>query len=86
MAACCPPNLGLKPFEVLCLACDKPGTPLEMNFTATTFMRRELKDGDVLIDVKYCGVCHTDQARDHCFFHRRPPPSLSHDDHQRTRT
>ena len=48
MAACCPPNLGLKPFEVLCLACDKPGTPLEMNFTATTFMRRELKDGDVL--------------------------------------
>ncbi len=31
-----------------------------------SFERRDLKDDDVLIDIKYCGICHSDihQARD----------------------
>lgn len=31
-----------------------------------TFERREPRDDDVVIDIKYCGVCHSDihQARD----------------------
>jgi alcohol dehydrogenase (NADP+) len=35
-------------------------------FEATTIERRELRDDDVAIDIRYCGICHSDvhQARD----------------------
>jgi uncharacterized zinc-type alcohol dehydrogenase-like protein len=35
-------------------------------FGATTIERRELRDDDVQIEIKYCGICHSDvhQARD----------------------
>ncbi len=43
-------------------AAQNPTTPL----AAYQFQRRDVKPDDVLIDIKYCGVCHSDlhQARD----------------------
>ena len=43
-------------------AAPKPGAPLE----PFSFQRREPRDQDVLIDILYCGICHSDihQARD----------------------
>eukprot|EP00933_Yihiella_yeosuensis_P066190 TRINITY_DN7032_c0_g1_i2.p1 TRINITY_DN7032_c0_g1~~TRINITY_DN7032_c0_g1_i2.p1 ORF type:complete len:403 (-),score=73.44 TRINITY_DN7032_c0_g1_i2:551-1759(-) len=45
-----------QPVDVLCMACNDPSA----EFSAQKFQRRPLGDEDVLIDMKYCGVCHTD--------------------------
>ena len=47
-----------EPIETLCLGCDEPGSTLA--FKPVKKQRRPLGQGDVLIDMKYCGVCHTD--------------------------
>lgn len=46
--------------ETLCMACEEPATPFEINFKPVMKKRRALKEGDILLDMKYCGVCHTD--------------------------
>jgi len=46
------------PIETLCLGCDEPGSTI--SFKPVKKQRRPLGEGDVLIDMKYCGVCHTD--------------------------
>ena len=42
--------------EVLCLACDSAA----VDFTVRSMRRRAPKPRDVVIEVKYCGVCHSD--------------------------
>lgn len=42
--------------EVLCLACDSAAG----DFTVRSMRRRAPKPRDVVIEVKYCGVCHSD--------------------------
>jgi uncharacterized zinc-type alcohol dehydrogenase-like protein len=44
------------PIDTLCLACDGPACA----FSVLPMQRRALGDRDVLVDVKYCGVCHSD--------------------------
>jgi uncharacterized zinc-type alcohol dehydrogenase-like protein len=44
------------PIDVVCMATKGP----ECDFRPTKFTRRALLPTDVLIDMKYCGVCHTD--------------------------
>eukprot|EP00928_Gymnodinium_smaydae_P072492 TRINITY_DN55845_c0_g1_i1.p1 TRINITY_DN55845_c0_g1~~TRINITY_DN55845_c0_g1_i1.p1 ORF type:complete len:404 (+),score=65.25 TRINITY_DN55845_c0_g1_i1:71-1282(+) len=44
------------PVDVICMACDDASA----QFTAKKFQRRAVGDEDVLLDMKYCGVCHTD--------------------------
>jgi len=45
-----------KPIDVTCLA--TPDT--SCTFAPRAFQRRPVGDHDVLIDMKYCGICHTD--------------------------
>ena len=42
--------------EVLCLACDSAAG----DFTVRSMRRRAPNPRDVVIEVKYCGVCHSD--------------------------
>ena len=42
--------------DVLCLACDSPAG----DFTVRSMRRRTPNPHDVVIDMKYCGVCHSD--------------------------
>lgn len=44
------------PIETLCMACEDA----DCNFRPMNLLRRPLGDNDVLIEMKYCGVCHTD--------------------------
>eukprot|EP00927_Polykrikos_kofoidii_P051252 TRINITY_DN4503_c0_g1_i1.p1 TRINITY_DN4503_c0_g1~~TRINITY_DN4503_c0_g1_i1.p1 ORF type:complete len:407 (-),score=40.68 TRINITY_DN4503_c0_g1_i1:269-1489(-) len=44
------------PIETLCMACDSG----LCDFKPKVLQRRAVDDHDVLIDMKYCGVCHTD--------------------------
>ena len=54
-----------EPINTLCMACvETDDNNMMIDFKPKMFQRRALKEGDVLIDMKYCGVCHTDQA--HC--------------------
>lgn len=45
-----------KPIDVLCMAC----TDASCDFKPSRFQRRPLGPCDILIDMKYCGVCHSD--------------------------
>ena len=47
---------GSTPIDVLCMAC----TDATCDFKPMKFQRRPLGDKDVLIEMKYCGICHTD--------------------------
>jgi len=49
--------------DVLCMAC----TSATCDFKPTKLKRRALGEHDILIDMKYCGVCHSDlhRAADH---------------------
>ena len=42
--------------DVLCLACDSAAG----DFTVRSMRRRTPNPHDVVIDMKYCGVCHSD--------------------------
>lgn len=42
--------------QALCMACDSA----ECNFTPRVMERRPVGDYDILLDIKYCGVCHSD--------------------------
>lgn len=44
------------PVESLCMACSGP----TLDFKPQKFLRRPVGPYDVLIDMKYCGVCHSD--------------------------
>lgn len=44
------------PIDVICMAC----TDSSCDFKPTRFQRRPVGDDDILIEMKYCGVCHTD--------------------------
>ena len=52
-----------KPVDTLCMAC----TDTTCNFQPMQLQRRAVGANDVLIDMKYCGVCHSDlhKAADH---------------------
>ena len=52
-----------KPVETICMAC----TDDRCDFKPMKLQRRPVGDFDVLIDMKYCGVCHSDlsTAADH---------------------
>jgi len=45
-----------QPISTLCMACEDASC----NFQPMELQRRPLSDMDVLIEMKYCGVCHTD--------------------------
>lgn len=45
-----------KPIDVLCMATQDSNC----DFKPQRFQRRPVGDYDVLIDMKYCGICHTD--------------------------
>ena len=45
-----------KPVEALCMATADP----RCNFQPARFQRRAVGPSDVLIDMKFCGICHTD--------------------------
>jgi D-arabinose 1-dehydrogenase-like Zn-dependent alcohol dehydrogenase len=47
-----------QPIDVLCLACEEPADTID--FKPAKLQRRALKENDILVDMKYCGVCHTD--------------------------
>ena len=51
------------PIDVLCLACDSG----KCDFSVQRMQRRSMRPDDVVIDMKYCGVCHSDlhQAAGH---------------------
>lgn len=53
----------LRPIDTLCMACDTSAC----DFKPMRLQRRPLGPGDVLIRMKYCGVCHSDlhKAADH---------------------
>ena len=55
-----------QPIEALCMACDDA----KCEFKPKMFKRRPMNEHDVVIDMKYCGVCHTDVhvAADHLGF------------------
>jgi uncharacterized zinc-type alcohol dehydrogenase-like protein len=42
--------------DVLCMACEDKNC----DFKPTKLQRRAMGDNDVVIDMKYCGICHTD--------------------------
>lgn len=44
------------PIEVLCMACDDS----KCNFQPVKLQRRPPNDDDVVIEMKFCGICHTD--------------------------
>lgn len=46
------------------LSAPSAGAPLH----TTTIERRDLGEHDVLIDIKFCGICHSDihQVKDEC--------------------
>lgn len=44
------------PIEILCMACDDK----TCDFRPKKMYRRAPRDEDVVIEMKYCGVCHTD--------------------------
>ena len=44
------------PVETLCMACDDA----RCDFKPLALQRRPVGDFDVLIEMKYCGVCHSD--------------------------
>eukprot|EP00929_Paragymnodinium_shiwhaense_P021891 TRINITY_DN1414_c0_g2_i1.p1 TRINITY_DN1414_c0_g2~~TRINITY_DN1414_c0_g2_i1.p1 ORF type:complete len:426 (+),score=76.44 TRINITY_DN1414_c0_g2_i1:99-1376(+) len=56
-----PPPEG--PIDAVCLQCEDASC----DFKPVAFKRRAIGDFDVLIDMKYCGICHTDlhYAADH---------------------
>lgn len=45
-----------EPISVLCMACDSSAC----NFQPRKFQRRPCGNKDVVIEMKYCGICHTD--------------------------
>lgn len=45
-----------QPIDVLCMACTGP----DCDFKPTKMQRRAVGPNDILIDMKYCGVCHSD--------------------------
>ena len=49
-------NTGTQPFETAALATPAAGAPFE----AVRLTRRALRDDDVLIDIAYAGICHSD--------------------------
>ena len=52
-----PPLLDSKDsIEVLCMGCYDS----KCDFRAIKMRRRVMRDEDIEIDMKYCGVCHTD--------------------------
>ena len=44
------------PMDVLCLACDSA----RCDFSVQRMQRRALRPDDIAIDIKFCGVCHSD--------------------------
>ena len=44
------------PIDVLCMGCEDE----RCDFKPMRLKRRPLKPNDVLIEMKYCGICHTD--------------------------
>jgi len=44
------------PIQTLCMGC----TDEKCDFKPMAMQRRPLGDEDILIDMKYCGICHTD--------------------------
>lgn len=56
-------GVGAAPLDVLCLACDSA----RCDFSVRRMQRRAPRADDVVIDMKYCGVCHSDlhQAAGH---------------------
>jgi len=48
--------VGSQPIDVLCMACSDG----KCDFKPMKFQRRALKPNDVLLDMKFCGICHTD--------------------------
>ena len=44
------------PIDALCLACESASC----DFSVRPMQRRPLGDEDVLVDMRYCGVCHSD--------------------------
>jgi uncharacterized zinc-type alcohol dehydrogenase-like protein len=51
-----PPTSNAESIETLCMACTDPSC----NFQPIKLQRRAVGPNDVLIDMKYCGVCHSD--------------------------
>lgn len=49
-------SISSSPVDTICMACDDS----RCDFKAIKLQRRPLGDFDVLIDMKYCGVCHSD--------------------------
>ena len=51
------------PIDVLCVACDSASC----DFSVRAMRRRPMRADDVVFEVKYCGVCHSDlhQAAGH---------------------
>jgi D-arabinose 1-dehydrogenase-like Zn-dependent alcohol dehydrogenase len=47
------------PVDTLCMGC----ASASCDFKPLRLQRRPLGEGDVLIDMKYCGICHSDGAR-----------------------
>jgi alcohol dehydrogenase (NADP+) len=45
-----------EPISVLCMATDSPAC----SFKPQKFQRRPMGDKDIVIQMKYCGICHTD--------------------------
>ena len=45
--------------EVLCMGCSDS----KCDFRAIKLRRRVMRDEDIEIDMKYCGVCHSDLHR-----------------------
>jgi len=45
-----------EPIDILCMAC----ADTRCDFKPVKLQRRALGDMDILFDVKYCGVCHSD--------------------------
>jgi hypothetical protein len=46
------------PIETLCMGCASAAC----DFKPLRLKRRPLGEGDVLIEMKYCGICHSDGA------------------------
>ena len=45
-----------RPIETMCMAC----SDANCDFKPMKFQRRPCGDSDVVIEMKYCGVCHSD--------------------------
>ena len=46
------------PIDTLCMGCSSAAC----DFKPLRLQRRPLGEGDVLVEMKYCGICHSDGA------------------------